>query len=140
MSAPEGYRADSHVFLIPEDAPVTPVQPGWRREYVYRAIKTTVATVLRIQGARFYVHGLENIPAEGPAEGPAIVAGNHIGYYDFMSGALPGLLRGCRPTRYMAKKELFDHWLMGPISRSVGHVEVNRSLGASTPSRSHGGR
>lgn len=128
MSAPEGYRADSHVFLIPEDAPVTPVQPGWRREYMYRAIKSTVATVLRIQGARFYVHGLENVPAEGPA----IVAGNHIGYYDFISGALPGLLRGRRPTRYMAKKELFDHWLMGPVSRAVGHVEVDRALGASS--------
>ena len=128
MNTPQGYRADSHVFLVPEDAPVTPVQPGWRREHMYRLIKTTVATVLRLQGARFYVHGVENVPAEGPA----IVAGNHIGYYDFISGALPGLLRGRRPTRYMAKKELFDHWFMGPVSRAVGHVEVDRSLGAAS--------
>ncbi|WP_297851323.1 1-acyl-sn-glycerol-3-phosphate acyltransferase [uncultured Corynebacterium sp.] len=128
MSVPKGYRADSHVFLVPEDAPVTPIQPGWRREYMYRLIKATVTKVLRLQGARFYVHGLEHVPAEGPV----IIAGNHIGYYDFISGALPGLLRGHRPTRYMAKKELFDHWLMGPISRAVGHVEVDRSLGAAS--------
>ena len=128
MNTPQGYRADSHVFLVPEDTPVTPVQPGWRREHMYRLIKTTVATVLRLQGARFYVHGLEHVPAKGPA----IVAGNHIGYYDFISGALPGLLRGRRPTRYMAKKELFDHWFMGPVSRAVGHVEVDRSLGAAS--------
>ena len=126
MSVPQGYRADSHVFLVPEDAPVTPVQPGWRREYMYRLIRATVVPLLRLQDAKFYVHGLENVPADGPT----IVAGNHIGYYDFISGALPGLLRGRRPTRYMAKKELFDHWLMGPVSRAVGHVEVDRSLGA----------
>ena len=126
MGAPEGYRADSHVFFVPEDAPVTPEQPGWRSEFMYRLIKAAVVPVLRFQGARFYVHGLEHVPAEGPA----IVAGNHIGYYDFITGALPGLLRARRPTRYMAKKELFDHWLMGPVSRAVGHVEVDRSLGA----------
>ena len=32
----------------------------------------------------------------------------------------------------MAKKELFDHWFMGPVSRAVGHVEVDRSLGAAS--------
>lgn len=126
MAAPDGYRVDSHVFYMPVDAPVTPEQPGWRSEYMYRAIKATVVPLLRLQDARFYVHGLEHVPADGPA----IVAGNHIGYYDFITGALPGMLRGRRPTRYMAKKELFDHWLMGPVCRAVGHVEVDRSLGA----------
>lgn len=121
-----GYRIDSHVFYVSEDAPVTPEQTGWRKEYMYRFIKATVVPVLRFQDAKFYVHGLEHVPADGPA----IVAGNHIGYYDFITGALPGLLRGRRPTRYMAKKELFDHWLLGPVSRAVGHVEVDRSLGA----------
>lgn len=126
MAAPDGYRVDSHVFYMPVDAPVTPEQPGWRSEYMYRAIKATVVPLLRLQDAKFCVHGLEHVPAEGLA----IVAGNHIGYYDFITGALPGMLRGRRPTRYMAKKELFDHWLMGPVCRAVGHVEVDRSLGA----------
>lgn len=126
MAAPDGYRVDSHVFYMPVDAPVTPEQPGWRSEYMYRAIKATVVPLLRLQDTKFYVQGLEHVPADGPA----IVAGNHIGYYDFITGALPGMLRGRRPTRYMAKKELFDHWLMGPVCRAVGHVEVDRSLGA----------
>ena len=126
MAAPDGYRVDSHVFYMPVDAPVTPEQPGWRSEYMYRLIRAAVVPVLRAQDAKFYVHGLEHVPADGPA----IVAGNHIGYYDFITGALPGLLRGRRPTRYMTKKELFDHWLMGPVCRAVGHVEVDRSLGA----------
>lgn len=121
-----GYRVDSGVFYIPDDVPEVPVQPGWKHEKMYRAIRRTLAPLLKVQGAKFYVTGLEHMPASGPV----LVAANHIGYYDFITGALPGLLQGRRPTRYMAKKELFDHWFVGRISRAVGHIPVDRSLGA----------
>lgn len=120
------YRVDKGVFYIPEDAPELPEQPGWKNERWYRAILNTVVSVLRLQGLKFYVNGLENMPADGPV----LVAGNHIGYYDFVTGALPGLLRGRRATRYMAKKELFDHWLVGKAARGAGQIEVDRSRGA----------
>ncbi len=120
------YRVDKGVFFIPDDVPPVPVQPGWKKERWYRAVLNAVVPLLRLQGLKFYVNGLENMPTDGPV----LVAGNHIGYYDFVSGALPGLLRGRRPTRYMAKKELFEHPLVGPVSRGVRHIEVDRSKGS----------
>lgn len=120
------YRVDKGVFYIPEDVPELPEQPGWKNERWYHVILSTVVSVLRLQGLKFYVNGLENMPADGPV----LVAGNHIGYYDFVTGALPGLLRGRRATRYMAKKELFDHWLVGKAARGAGQIEVDRSRGA----------
>lgn len=125
MNEPD-YRVENGIFYIPADVPVVPIQPGWKRERMYQAIRNTMIPLLRAQGVKIFVHGLENVPVEGPA----LVATNHIGYYDFIAGALPGMLRGRRPTRYMAKKELFDHWLLGPVCRSVRHIEVDRSLGA----------
>lgn len=125
MSTP-GYRVVDGVFYVPEGTPEVPDQPGWKKERWYQAVRTTMLAIVRAQGARFYVHGLENMPTDGPA----VVASNHFGYYDFITGALPGMLRGRRPTRYMAKKELFEHWFVGPVSRGVGHIPVDRSLGA----------
>ncbi len=70
---------------------------------------------------RFKVIGASNIPATGPA----IVACNHVSYLD------PPAL-GCgieRPIAYMAKTELFEIPVLGPVIRALGAFPVDRSRG-----------
>jgi 1-acyl-sn-glycerol-3-phosphate acyltransferase len=77
------------------------------------------------------VKGLENVPVEGPA----IVASNHIGLLDWVFIGRATVNRG-RLVRFMGKKEAFDHWLGGPLLRSMHHIPVDRfgdAAGAITP-------
>ncbi len=79
------------------------------------------ATRAVLIGNRFSTVGAENIPAEGAA----IVACNHVSYLD------PPAL-GCaikRPIAYMAKTELFDIPVLGPVIRALGAFPVDRSRG-----------
>ena len=71
--------------------------------------------------------GQENIPTEGGA----IIAINHVGYLDF---ALAGtaLLPSKRYVRFMAKKEIFDNKIAGPLMRGMHHISVDRSAGSSS--------
>lgn len=67
---------------------------------------------------RARVFGTENVPKTGRL----IVACNHISYFD------PPLL-GClcpRRLRYMAKKELFEIPVLGPVIRALGAYSVDR--------------
>ena len=67
---------------------------------------------------RAQVFGSENVPAHGPL----IVACNHVSYLD------PPLM-GCmcpRRISYMAKKELFEIPLLGPLIRALGAYAVDR--------------
>ncbi|MCW2689059.1 MAG: 1-acyl-sn-glycerol-3-phosphate acyltransferase [Mycobacterium sp.] len=73
--------------------------------------------------------GVENLPATGGA----VVAINHTSYFDFTLAGLPAYRqhRG-RKVRFMAKKEVFDHKVSGPIMRSLRHIPVDRDNGASS--------
>lgn len=94
-------------------------------EPVYRPIIGLARTVFAAQGLKFTVHGAENIPAEGGA----VIAVNHTGYLDFTYAGLP--VRSVkRYIRFMAKKEVFDNKITGPIMRSLKHIPVDRSAGA----------
>lgn len=67
---------------------------------------------------RARVYGTQNVPANGPL----IVACNHISYFD------PPLM-GClcpRRIRYMAKRELFEIPVLGPVIRALGAYAVDR--------------
>jgi 1-acyl-sn-glycerol-3-phosphate acyltransferase len=67
---------------------------------------------------RARVIGTENVPASGPL----IVACNHVSYLD------PPLM-GClcpRRIHYMAKKELFEMPVVGPMIRALGAYPVDR--------------
>ncbi|MFI5778540.1 lysophospholipid acyltransferase family protein [Nocardia sp. NPDC051570] len=94
-------------------------------EPVYRTIIGLARTVFFVQGLKFDVRGAENIPAEGGA----VIAINHTGYMDFTYAGLPAR-RPKRYIRFMAKKEVFDDKISGPIMRALRHIPVDRSAGA----------
>ena len=72
---------------------------------------------------------MENLPATGGA----VVAINHTSYFDFTFAGLPAYRQGRgRKVRFMAKKEVFDHKITGPIMRSLRHIEVDRDSGAAS--------
>ena len=76
-----------------------------------------------IRGMRWTVDvvGGENIPAEGPL----VIASNHIGYLDFVFSGYAARERG-RRVRFLAKKEIFDKRGVGWLMRQMGHVPVDR--------------
>lgn len=83
----------------------------------------------RIQGLTFTVTGVENLPRTGGA----VVAINHTSYFDFTFAGLPAYRQKLgRKVRFMAKKEVFDHKVTGPIMRSLRHIEVDRDSGAAS--------
>jgi 1-acyl-sn-glycerol-3-phosphate acyltransferase len=96
-------------------------------EPVYGTVIQLVRLVWRLQGLTFTITGVENLPVTGGA----VVAINHTSYFDFTFAGLPALKqkRG-RKVRFMAKKEVFDHKITGPIMRSLRHIEVDRSDGS----------
>ncbi|WP_035010149.1 lysophospholipid acyltransferase family protein [Corynebacterium jeikeium] len=71
------------------------------------------------------VYGAENIPADGPA----MIAVNHTGYWDFTYGGIPAHVRGGRVVRFMAKKEIFDVKGVGALMGSYNHIPVDRADG-----------
>jgi len=78
--------------------------------------------------ARFDVEGVENIPAEGAA----IICGNHRSYFDPMAVALTIAKRG-RPVRFLGKKEVFDAPVVGQVARAMGGIRVDRGTGSDEP-------
>lgn len=46
MNEPD-YRVENGIFYIPADVPVVPIQPGWKRERMYQAIRNTMIPLLR---------------------------------------------------------------------------------------------
>lgn len=94
------------------------------RDITYPPIIGTALTGFRALGQRFQMTGTEHVPREGGV----LLAYNHISYVDFVYGGL-----AARPSRrlvrFMAKKELFDHRYVGPLMRSLHHIEVDRGAG-----------
>lgn len=103
---------------------MTPVAPR-RREWVYRPVIRVVLALFRLLGFRFTILGTENIPASGGA----VLASNHVSYFDFMFVGLPAHYRGRRLVRFMAKKSVFDNPVSGPLMRGMHHIPVDRSAG-----------
>ena len=81
----------------------------------------------RLQGLKFNVTGVGHLPAAGGA----IIAINHTSYFDFTFAGLPAYEQGLgRKVRFMAKQEVFDHRITGPLMRGMRHIPVDRSSGA----------
>jgi 1-acyl-sn-glycerol-3-phosphate acyltransferase len=93
-------------------------------EVVYTNIIRTAKLGMRVLGQPIDITGLEHLPRTGPG----LLALNHIGYVDFIYGGVAPDRIG-RRVRFMAKRELFDHRVSGPIMRACRHIEVDRADG-----------
>ena len=89
---------------------------------VYAAAIGTSVTMFKLFGWDIRVSGSEHIPAAGPG----VVATNHIGYLDFVLAGYGVLQQGKRRLRFVAKREIFDHSVSGPLMRAMGHIAVDR--------------
>jgi 1-acyl-sn-glycerol-3-phosphate acyltransferase len=85
-----------------------------------------VAIIARVARAlwrwKVIVSGVENVPETGPV----VLAINHSGYLDPIFAAWPVVFEKKRWVRYLAKKEVFDHKLSGPLMRGMKHISVDR--------------
>ena len=97
------------------------------RDVTYPPIIVTAKTAFRALGQRFQMTGTEHVPREGGV----LLAYNHSGYVDFVYGGLAANPSG-RLVRFMAKRELFDHPWVGPLMRSLHHIEVDRGEGVAS--------
>jgi putative phosphoserine phosphatase/1-acylglycerol-3-phosphate O-acyltransferase len=80
--------------------------------------------------ARLRIEGVEHIPAEGPA----IICGNHRSYFDPLAIGFAVARRG-RPVRFLGKKEVFDAPVIGDLARALGGIRVERGSGSDEPLR-----
>ncbi len=71
--------------------------------------------------ARFDIAGTEHIPRHGPV----IVAANHRSYFDVTAFCLATFDAGRRP-RTLAKKEMFEAPVIGPLVGALGAIRVDR--------------
>jgi len=79
---------------------------------------------------RLRIEGVEHIPAEGPA----IICGNHRSYFDPLAIGFAVARRG-RPVRFLGKKEVFDAPVIGDLARAMGGIRVERGSGSDEPLR-----
>src|SRR5699024_8570990 len=81
-------------------------------------------TLFAFEGLQFTRTGSQNIPPTGGA----VIAINHTGYMDFTYAGYAAFdVR--RFIRFMAKKEVFDHSVSGPLMRGMKHIPVDRAHG-----------
>ncbi|MFB9903566.1 lysophospholipid acyltransferase family protein [Allokutzneria oryzae] len=93
-------------------------------DIVYPPVIALAKTMFRVLDMRIRVEGAEHIPNEGAA----VLASNHVSYLDFIFcgfGAQPAN----RLVRFMAKKEVFDNVVAGPLMRGMHHIPVDRAAG-----------
>ncbi|WP_235735736.1 lysophospholipid acyltransferase family protein [Nocardioides alcanivorans] len=81
-------------------------------------------TWFKLGRVKVKMEGTEHIPRKGGA----MLAVNHTSYIDYVMAGYPGESQG-RYTRFMAKREIFDHPVGGPVMRSYHHISVDRSAG-----------
>jgi 1-acyl-sn-glycerol-3-phosphate acyltransferase len=95
------------------------------RDISYPPIIRTAKVLFRVLGLRFQMAGTEQVPTTGGA----LLAFNHVSYIDFVLGGFAAH-PSKRLVRFMAKREVFDHSVGGPVMRSMHHISVDRADGA----------
>ena len=95
------------------------------RDISYPPIIATAKVLFRALGLRFEMAGTENVPTRGGA----LLAFNHVSYIDFILGGYAAQ-PSKRLVRFMAKREVFDHSIGGPVMRSMHHISVDRADGS----------
>jgi 1-acyl-sn-glycerol-3-phosphate acyltransferase len=94
------------------------------RDITYPPVVAAARLSFKALGLKITIDGAHHIPEAGGA----VLAINHISYVDFIFSGF-----AARPSkrlvRFMAKRELFDHRVTGPIMRSLHHINVDRDDG-----------
>ena len=93
-------------------------------ELVYPPVIVACKTLFRALDLKLDLTGTEHIPTTGGA----VLACTHVSYLDFIFCGLAAL-PAHRKTRFMAKKEVFDNRIAGPLMRGMHHIRVDRSAG-----------
>ena len=97
-------------------------------EKFYQGLVGFARRLMRAANIEVTVIGAENIPANGGA----ILAGNHTGYADFIMLGTGPYLHGERLVRFMAKKSVFDVPVLGWLLKLMKHVPVDRARGGAS--------
>jgi 1-acyl-sn-glycerol-3-phosphate acyltransferase len=93
----------------------------------YRLVIAAARGVFALQGLKFRIEGVENVPRSGGA----VMAINHTGYMDFTYAGLSAVPAG-RLVRFMAKKSIWDHPVAGRLMRAMKHIPVDRHAGTAS--------
>jgi 1-acyl-sn-glycerol-3-phosphate acyltransferase len=96
-------------------------------DFVYPPVVGAIKLFWKYLGLQFDFTGDQHIPRSGGA----ILSINHVGYLDFALTGTAALPTG-RYVRFMAKKEVFDNKLAGPLMRGMHHICVDRSSGSAS--------
>ncbi|MER7541694.1 lysophospholipid acyltransferase family protein [Actinomadura sp.] len=97
------------------------------RELVYPPVIKTAVGVFKVLNIKFRLEGTDQIPSTGGA----VLVSNHVSYLDFIFAGLAAH-PAKRLVRFMAKKEIFDNRVAGPLMRGMRHIPVDRNAGASS--------
>lgn len=90
-------------------------------EPVYRPVIGFGLGLMKLMRWQVRASGAEHIPLTGPA----VIATNHVGYLDFVFVGAAARERK-RLVRFLAKAEVFDHKIAGPLMRGMKHIPVDR--------------
>lgn len=99
-------------------------------DITYPLVIATAKTSFRLLGQKFQMTGTEHVPRKGGV----LLAVNHVGYVDYIYGGLAAN-PSKRYVRFMAKREIFDNPVGGPVMRSFHHISVDRGDGAASASQ-----
>ena len=93
-------------------------------ELVYPPVIVACKTLFRVLDLKLDLSGAEHVPTGGGA----VLACTHVSYLDFVFCGLAAL-PAHRKSRFMAKKEVFDNRIAGPLMRGMHHISVDRAAG-----------
>lgn len=96
-----------------------------RADAVYRFAAGIAFAIMRVQGWRFDVTGLEHVPRRGGA----VIVANHQSFWDYFTVGRPSYLGLGRPVRILAKASLFGTPVFGWLMRRARHIPVQRGAG-----------
>lgn len=93
-------------------------------ELVYPPVVAACKTMFRVLDIKLDIGGTEHVPRQGGA----VIACTHVSYLDFIFCGL-GALPADRLVRFMAKREVFENRIAGPLMRGMHHISVDRAAG-----------
>ncbi|MFC6088649.1 lysophospholipid acyltransferase family protein [Saccharothrix lopnurensis] len=91
---------------------------------VYPPVIAACKLMFRVLDLRITRDGTDHVPTTGGA----VMASNHVSYLDFIFAGF-GALPAKRLVRFMAKHEVFENRISGPLMRGMHHIPVDRSAG-----------